>query len=177
MLSWARQRRYSPSGTYSVFPETTPILVFLVVLGLVQTPSYKEPTLVPSSLRWVETATGMRQNWVMFTRLQDLDDGWIVLEAELPGGQKVDLLRGGRPVVWYQPETLEGFAVHDRWAGYFWWLTQTEGPSRRVFVRAFLQRFGQPVRYLRLIFVRKVWLPDGRDEEPEKLVLWEGPSP
>lgn len=170
-------KRIYSSRPHRLPPEATPLLIFLMAVGLIQAPGLREPSLLAPGLRWVETGLGLRQDWRMFTKLAQLSDGWLVLEAELHDGRKVDLLRSGRSLLWHNPDFLTSRRPQDRWAGYLWMIANEEGPERLAFVNAMVQQFELRVRRARLVYLRKSWLLDQQDKapEPELLAEWIAP--
>lgn len=159
-----RELPLSAGPAHQLPAEARPFLLFLAALCVAQSAAWKDPPLVPDSLRWVETATGLRQDWTMFTGLDRLDDGWLSLEATLPSGQTVELLGAG---------ALSRLHPQDRWAGALWKVALDSYRQER-FAVAMVKALAPEAIRARLLFVRKPPWSGFRDQALQPSLLWEG---
>lgn len=154
-----------PAPTHRLPAEARPFLLFLACLCLMQSAARKNPPLVPSSLRWVEVATGLRQDWTMFTGLDQLDDGWLRLQAQDATGETVELLG---------PQSLAGLCPEDRWAGALWKVA-LDPDRQEPFARAMVKAQAPRATRAKLVYVRKLPAVGFQDPALQEVPLWEGP--
>lgn len=57
----------------------------------------------------------LQQYWPMFAPRPTLDDGWVIMEAVLADGTRVDLLRDGQPVRFEKPELISAEFRDYKW--------------------------------------------------------------
>ena len=68
--------------------------------------------------QWVNPvgyALELQQYWPMFAPTPTKDDGWMIMEAVLADGSRVDLLREGRPVRFEKPALLSAEFRDTKW--------------------------------------------------------------
>ena len=70
--------------------------------------------LVPTALARLGRALRLEQSWGMFTT-DKIPHGWFVVPGVLANGEEVDLLGGGGPVPWTQPELVTAIYPSSRW--------------------------------------------------------------
>jgi hypothetical protein len=70
--------------------------------------------MVPSVLDRLGRAMRLEQSWGMFTT-DKIPHGWFVVPGRLANGEEVDLLGGGGPVPWTQPELVTAIYPSSRW--------------------------------------------------------------
>jgi Vitamin K-dependent gamma-carboxylase len=57
----------------------------------------------------------LQQYWTMFAPRPPTDDGWVIMEAVLANGARVDLLRDGRPVSFDKPALISAEFRNSKW--------------------------------------------------------------
>ena len=57
----------------------------------------------------------LQQYWTMFAPRPTTDDGWVIMEAVLANGTRVDLLRAGRPVTFDKPKLISSEFQNSKW--------------------------------------------------------------
>ena len=57
----------------------------------------------------------LHQYWTMFAPRPTTDDGWVIMEAVLANGARVDLLRDGRPVSFEKPALISAEFRDSKW--------------------------------------------------------------
>lgn len=72
---------------------------------------------LPLNVQRVMQYPGLWQSWKMFAPTPIKNDGWFVWEAQLRGGQKIDL-RTRRAVSFEKPDDLFATAFNQRWRKY-----------------------------------------------------------
>ena len=134
--------------------------------------------LIPRQLDWVSQVTGLYQRWTVFIALDNVADGWFVVEGKLSDGTDVDLFQGFSPVRWDKPPTPYSRYDHFRWPTP---MVLIVGDKRyhRWFVRALALDWeadhpGQKVVWARFNYMREKVQPGFQDSPPAREVLWEG---
>ena len=57
----------------------------------------------------------LHQYWTMFAPRPTTDDGWVIMEAVLANGTRVDLLRDGRPMSFEKPPVISSEFRDSKW--------------------------------------------------------------
>ena len=117
------------------------------------------------------------QSWSMFSPDPPTEDGWLVFEATLVNGERVDLWRPEDGLDWEKPESVSGSFRGDRWKAYFLNLIQRRLSWQRfaeVLVNDWESRFGggRSVRKLTVHYMKESLDADG-NEGVEPVVLIE----
>ena len=133
---------------------------------------------VPESLQQPAHLLGLHQRWTVFVDVGNLTDGWVVVDAGLSDGRRVDLLRGDSPPSEAKPEQILGLYDSFRWPTP---IVVMVGDPRlhRPFVKALARAWerehpGERVEWVRLLFYRERHRLDGQPIPPERELLWEG---
>ena len=71
--------------------------------------------LFPSWLNPFGYALQIHQYWTMFAPYPTVDDGWLIMEAQLADGSRIDLLRGGRSISFAKPPMISAEFEDSKW--------------------------------------------------------------
>ena len=136
-------------------------------------------TVLPGSLVAGMERLRLDQSWSMFSPDPPLEDGWLVIEATLEDGGKVDLLSGKRAVSEAKPPSVSNSFGGDRWKAYFLNLVQRRLSWRRVVevsVRNWEAESGESARIkgVKVVYVREDTVLSGKALlESVELYRWE----
>ena len=118
------------------------------------------------------------QYWALFAPRPLKDDGWLVLEAVLADGSRVDLLRDGRPVSFDKPSRISAEYPDFKWHKLGMNLPLARYvPVRAAFGNYFSTKWNnapppeQRVVSWTLIHMRELTLPQGNALRPERVEL------
>ena len=126
----------------------------------------------------------IQQFWPMFAPKPSTDDGWVVMEAVLKDGSKVDLLQHGRPVSFEKPALLSAEFQDCKWqkAILNLWLARYRG-LRSLLGNHLAYEWngshpaGQQVQAWTLWYVREDTLPNHEIAMPQKIELLRAGAP
>ncbi len=149
------------------------IYVFFWNLGTLQ-PRWD----IPRRLRWIGILTGLEQRWNMFSPPLT-EDGWYVIPGILRNGDIVDLFKEGGPLTWQKPIPVSRTYANERWRKYMMnlWI-KTNAPHRLYYGKYLCRNWNAhhqgdlELQKFQIYYVREKTLPDGRREEPRKILLW-----
>ncbi len=117
---------------------------------------YPRSVPVTGLVRRVAMALRLDQNWNMYAPEPLTDDGWFVVDAVMPDGRRLDLLRGGEERSWRKPSDVSSHYGTLRW---------------RKAMRAMWMRTSSEQRAPYLRWMCEQHLEAG-GERPDKVVLW-----
>ncbi len=135
---------------------------------------------LPPGLDPVGRAFGLDQQWNMFSPSPLKDDGWYVIPGKLADGSEVNVLDGG-PVSFSKPANAYLTYKTQRWYKLLTNLWQQDYSDLRVNYGQYLCRewnltgehpSNKRLETFDLDFMKESSLPDGKEAEPEKQVLW-----
>ena len=128
---------------------------------------------------WVGDTLRLDQVWAMFAPFPLTQDGWLMMPARLANGQKVDLMTGGKPVVWSEPVNLSRTFRDAQWQKYLMNLwTLDNAPHRGYYISYVVERWNQShapdqkVASAQLIYQQQDNLKDLRKDKVKTVVLW-----
>ena len=133
--------------------------------------------LLPESWRWPGYLLRVDQHWGMFAPSVFKDDGWYVLEGTTRAGRRLDLNRGGAPVSYAKPYSVEALFKNDRWRKYAEnCLFISKSWLRPLYCQYLLRTWAAdpahpPLRHLSIIYMKEVSQPDYRVPPPTREVL------
>ena len=132
-----------------------------------------------SQWNWVGDSLRLDQVWAMFAPYPLREDGWMMLPAKLADGQKVDLMTGGKPVVWSEPVNLARTFRDAQWQKYLMNLWSLENaPHRGYYITYVVNRWNQShapaqkVSSAQLIYQRQTNMDGFRKDKIKTIVLW-----
>ena len=122
--------------------------------------------VLPRALSPVGYVLRIEQIWALFAPKPLTDDGWLILEAELEDGRKVDLLREGRALSHEKPASISAEYPDHKWQKLMMnlWLASCER-ARPAFAGWFTRRWdrahpdGARVRSWTLVYMCEETLP------------------
>lgn len=133
----------------------------------------------PARWNWVGDTLRLDQLWAMFAPFPLREDGWMMLTARLADGQKVDLMTGGKPIVWTKPMNLAGTFRDAQWQKYLMNLwTLDNAPHRGYYIAYMVNRWNQShapeqhVQSAQLIYQQQDNLEGLRKGKVKTVVLW-----
>lgn len=97
------------------------------------------PLVIPTEYQWFGYLFGLDQRWNMFS-VPFSADGWLVIPASLKNHRRVDLLRNGEPISWFEPASISGAFPGDRWRKYLWNLLDSSNQENRLYYGRYLCR-------------------------------------
>jgi len=124
---------------------------------------------MPEKMKLLGAHLKINQHWGMFAPGPTKIDGWIVVEAELEDGRKIDLLRSGEPVSYEKPVRPVILRLSHRWQEY---TIKALGKKRARLSRAFCEYWirewrrrggAEKIRTVRLDYVTEKTLSRGTD--------------
>ena len=128
---------------------------------------------------WVGDTLRLDQVWAMFAPFPLTQDGWMMLTVRLADGQKIDLMTGGKPVVWSEPVELSRTFKDPQWQKYLMNLwTLDNAPHRGYYIGYMVDRWNeshapkQKVVSAQLIYQQQDNLKDFRKDKVKTVVLW-----
>ncbi len=133
----------------------------------------------PANYNWVGDTLRLDQVWAMFAPFPLKQDGWMMLPARLADGSKVDLLTGGKAVIWTQPVNLSRTFRDSQWQKYLLNLWSLENaPHRGYYISYMVNRWNenhspeQKVAAAQLIYQQQTNLEGFRKDKVQTVVLW-----
>jgi len=133
----------------------------------------------PANYNWIGDTLRLDQVWAMFAPFPLKEDGWMMLPARLADGQKVDLLTGGKPVVWSKPVNLSRTFRDAQWQKYLLNLWSLDNaPHRGYYISYMVNRWNenhapaQKVMSAQLIYQQQNNLEGLRKDKVKTVVLW-----
>lgn len=128
---------------------------------------------------WIGDTLRLDQVWAMFAPFPLKEDGWMMLPARLADGQKVDLITGGKPVVWSEPVNLSRTFRDAQWQKYLLNLwTLDNAPHRGYYIAYTVDRWNQShapnqkVVSAQLIYQQQSNMEGLRKDKVKTVVLW-----
>lgn len=153
-------------------------LIYVVLWNLRSTDYKRWSGVFPSWLNPFGYALRLDQYWALFAPKPLTDDGWLVLEATLADGSKVDLLRNGQPVSYDKPALISAEYPDYKWQKLEINLYLRQFQSVRApFARYFMTRWNEaqpPDRRITswvLNYMRETTLPHYHAIRPTKVEL------
>ena len=184
ILGWRERLRPQSVSTHTprIVQVTAAVMLLYVVCWNVRMTNFtRYLPLFPVTWNWLGEITHMDQNWELFAPDPMKTQGWIVVEAELKNGEKVDLKTQQRQVVWTQPPLISETYYNERWRKYLMNLTDDPDQNRRFTYASYLgNRWNdahpadQRVKTIGIYLMRSNILPDLRYSEPEKVEIFTG---
>ncbi len=133
---------------------------------------------VPEAVQAPAHLLGLHQRWTVFVDVGNLTDGWIVVDARLTDGRRVDLFGGNSPPTDGKPEQILGLYDSFRWPTP---LVVIVGDPRlhKPFVHALALEWQRRnptdrVEWARLLFYRETHRLDAKPVPADEERLWEG---
>lgn len=158
-------------------------LIYIVLWNLRSTDSRRWSGVFPTWLNPFGYALRLDQYWALFAPKPLTDDGWLVLEATLADGSKVDLLRNGQSVSYEKPKLISVEFPDYKWQKLEINLYLRQFQSVRIpFARYFATRWneaqpsGRQVKSWMLNYMRETTLPHYHAIRPEKIELERNPA-
>ena len=128
---------------------------------------------------WIGDTLRIDQMWAMFAPYPLTEDGWMMMTARLADGQKVDLMTGGKPVVWSEPVDLARTFRDAQWQKYLMNLwSRDNAPHRGYYITYMVDRWNeshapeQKVVSAQFIYQQQDNLKDFRKDKVRTIVLW-----
>jgi len=120
----------------------------------------------------------LHQYWTMFAPRPTTDDGWLVMEAWLNDGTKVDLLRDGSPVTFAKPPVISAEFKDSKWQKIILNLWRSPYQEMRAPFGNYLafqwngsHSAPKQIKGWTLWYMREDTLPDFSPTEPQKIEL------
>ena len=137
--SWLPMRKESPANLSRISNITVTTLFCLSFVALSEEAFFSKGEVFPEKLSVVEEACLLRQSWEMFAPTPPVYDGWMVVPGTLENGDQVDLVNGGRQLVWSKPKSIPKRHQNIRWTAYYWRLLMyhREEPLLQRFVESY----------------------------------------
>lgn len=152
------------------------LFLYASAISIFQDERFK--TILPEKITAVAHLTGLYQRWTVFVDTPQIFDGWIVVEAVLADGRRVDIFQGHDPVRWGKPDT-----PYHRYRSFRWPTPLAIISDDRVFFRPFVQALAKDwqrdhrddhVVWARFVLFRETpWL-DYQTPSVQRHNLWEG---
>ncbi len=175
-----------PFRAIGVAPTKAASVLVAVMLLLVLETNVAEITeehdgIILGDVRPVTDAACLEQRWGMFAPGPSHRDGWLVLEAVLASGDRVDLIRDGAPVSFEKPPLVIDLYPSRRWGKMSGWVIGDSRERwlvlRRDLVRWFAQRWNAAHGADAAVASAELWLMEeiaflDRIEGPRKVLLW-----
>lgn len=117
------------------------------------------------------------QFWGMFAPAVFKDDGWYVLEGKTQRNRRVDLNQHGKEPDYVKPASVMALFKNDRWRKYSEnYLFVNKEFMRPYYCNFMLRRWNEdhpedPVKYLEVVYMKEVSLPDYQVPPPQREVL------
>ena len=162
------------------------ILALVVALNVFSVLNRSSKMKMPEPLRRFHQVTMMRQSWSMFAdRIETRS--WLIADAELEDGSRVDLLRGGRPVNRTWPDRVAELHKNHRWRKFAANLSMLDSARLEPFFQLYADylfrrwnqehRETQQVVILRLEHIRElIDSPDGREYRGRRVATVTAPD-
>ncbi|MFP6668305.1 MAG: hypothetical protein VB876_13380, partial [Pirellulales bacterium] len=162
------------------------ILALVVALNVFSVLNRSSKMKMPEPLRRFHQVTMMRQSWSMFAdRIETRS--WLIADAELEDGSRVDLLRGGRPVNRTWPDQVAELHKNHRWRKFAANLAMLDSVRLEPFFQPYADylfrqwnqehRETQQVVVLRLEQIRElIDSPDGREYRGRRIATVTAPD-
>jgi hypothetical protein len=129
---------------------------------------------------------GLDQYWAMFAPSPSKEDGWYVIPGNLRGGQQVDLMSVTRDdynlykVSWEKPQDVTDTYKNEHWRKYLENIWQEKHADQRLYFGQYMCREwnarhsgSEQLRTFQITYMLEETLPDNRQANPQKVVLWE----
>jgi hypothetical protein len=94
---------------------TSVCLVYMILWNLRGAGLDNSTKWFPHTLDRFGYALNIDQHWAMFAPRPSTDDGWVVMEAILANGLRVDILRDGRPISFEKPNVISSEFRDSKW--------------------------------------------------------------
>lgn len=154
-------------------------LVYVLLWNLRTTNRERWEGIFPVALNPLGYALRIDQYWALFAPRPLTEDGWLVLEATLKDGTRVDLVRQGRAVSYEKPPLISAEFRDYKWQKMEMnlYLAQNE-KVRAPFCRYLARRWdaGRPpekrVVSMNLSYMKEFTLPHYFAVKPQKVELW-----
>ncbi len=129
---------------------------------------------------WLGHLLRVDQKWDMFAPSPFTDDGWFVIPGRLRNGKKVDVFREGNPVSWDKPDDAISDYKNYRWRKYMRRLWLRRYSDHRLYYGKYLCRkwnrehdFKNNLLTFDIYFMKERTLPNYKEEETEKVHIWQ----
>ncbi len=152
-----------------------PIMAILAIFFILYTFSWNLRTVkIPIGeygMQWVGHTLRVDQFWSMFAPAVFKDDGWFIVEGTKEDGEKIDLLRQGKPISFDRPAYIAGTYKNDRWRKYaenilFVFNSHYRSYYCHYLMRKWNENHDNQVRHLEIIYMKVPSLPDYEEEGP-----------
>lgn len=154
-------------------------LVYVMLWNLRTTNRERWERVFPMSLNPFGYALRIDQCWALFAPKPLTEDGWLVLEATLRDGSKVDLIRSGRPVSYEKPARISAEYRDCKWQKlemnlYLAQFQKVREPFGQHLAAQWnsTQPPNRQVVSWTLNYMRELTLPLGFAVTPQKVELW-----
>ncbi len=138
----------------------------------------REP-LLPNEVKWVGWATGLDQQFDLFSPDPMLDDGWYVMQGWLWKGQPVNVFTGEREVTFARPAWIADTYPGQRWRRYLIYLWDPAyqplmEPLAQYLTKNWNRRHGadEQLRYVEIYYMREIVGLHHTRSPTETRLLW-----
>jgi hypothetical protein len=143
-------------------------LVYVLLWNLRTTDFSTFSKIFPKKLNGIAQIFKISQKWNMFSPYPLLNDGWMVIPADLKDGSQVDLIQGGAEVSWEKPKSFHQAYKNERWRKYLMNLYKKDYSEYRPYFAEYLcrdwnriHRGEKKLEHLQIFFMMERTLPDG----------------